>query len=170
MVTVTVEEYMTGLLRRIENRYFAEIWNYWKVGRWEIVDAAERELVDQQFYDDLFQEVKTFLSRDLAKMLGDHLGRMSAGQIRYFVMARLLPVDGSTVVKFLKLIRCSWDRYGFPGFDRLGDRILSHTPKAADGLDGLDIGADYDTIRENLQKLVKTIYKHNQALMYYFFR
>ena len=114
--------------------------------------------------------MKAFLASDLAKMLGDHTVYMSAGSIRDFVMARLLPVDGDIVVKFLKFIRCSWDRTRAPGVDRLGRRILSHTPKAANGLDGLQIGADAETIRNNLPKLVITICMHNEAPISYFFR
>merc|ERR1719341_2810847 len=116
-------------------------------------DSAERELKDQKFYDDIFLKVKAFFGTDLAKMLGDKIAFLSADSIRDFVMARLLPVDGDLVVKFLKFIRCSWNRTIDPGFERLGERILSHAPKAANGLDGLDIGADAETLRNNLQKL-----------------
>ena len=131
-------------------------------------DVAERELKDQKFYDDIFLKVKAFFGTDLAKMLGDNTAYLSADSIRDFIMAHLLPVDGDLIVKFLKFIRCSWDRTRDPWFDRLGDRILSHTPKAANGLDGLDIGADAETFRNNLQKLVIMIFEHNEALSSYF--
>ena len=170
---VTVEEYMKRLLKKIENRYFAEIWSWWKEspGAWQR-DVAERELRDQEFYDNIFEQVKAFLGRDLAKMLGDHTAHMSASSIRDFVMARLLPlgssvwterfrtVEGNTIVKFLKFIRCSWDCMRSPGFDHLGDRILHHTTKTANGFDGLDIGNDADTVKNNLQKLVMTIFAY----------
>ena len=86
-------------MKKIENRYFAEIWSWWKEspGTWQ-GDLAEGELRDQEFYDNIFEEVKAFLGRDLAKMLGDYTAHMSASSIRDFVMARLLPL-GSTVWK-----------------------------------------------------------------------
>ena len=165
---VTVEEYMKRLLKKIENRYFAEIWSWWKEspGTWQ-GDLAEGELRDQEFYDNIFEEVKAFLGRDLAKMLGDYTAHMSASSIRDFVMARLLPlgstvwkerrrtVEGNTIVKLLKFIRCSWDCTRSRGYDRLGDRILHHTPKTTDGFDGLDMGGD---MKNDLQKLVITIH------------
>jgi len=160
---VTVEEYMKRLLKKIENRYFAEIWSWWKEspGSWQ-GDLAEGELRDQEFYDNIFEQVKAFLGRDLAKMLGDYTAHMSASSIRDFVMARLLPlgstvwkerrrtVEGNTIVKLLKFIRCSWDCTRSRGFYHLGDRILHHTPKTTDGFDGLDIGGD---MKNDLQKL-----------------
>ena len=103
----------------IENENLPTIWRTWNEDDddqgmgWDgrtLEDVAGRELKDQKFYDDIFHKVKAFLVSDLAKMLGDHTVYMSAGSIRDFIMARLLPVDGDTVVKFLKIIRCSWDR------------------------------------------------------------
>ena len=177
--TVTLEEHTRHLLKKIENIYLPDIWERWSeddddegMGRHgrTLEDVAERELKDQKFYDDIFLKVKAFFGTDLAKMLGDKIAFLSADSIRDFVMTRLLPVDGDLVVKFLKFIRCSWDRTRDPGLDRLGERILSHAPKAANGLDGLDIGADAETFRNNLQKLVIMIFEHNEALISYFFR
>ena len=174
--TVTLEERTRHVLKKIEKIYLPDIWERWMEDSAEdsaedlAEDSAERELKDQKFYDDIFLKVKAFFGTDLAKMLGDKIAFLSADSIRDFVMTRLLPVDGDLVVKFLKFIRCSWDRTRDPGFDRLGERILSHAPKAANGLDGLDIGADAETFRNNLQKLVIMIFEHNEALISYFFR
>ena len=140
--TVTLEEHTRRLLKKIENIYLPDIWERWSeddddegMGRHgrTLEDVAERELKDQKFYDDIFLKVKAFFGTDLAKMLGDNTAYLSADSIRDFIMAHLLPVDGDLIVKFLKFIRCSWDRTRDPGFDCLGDRILSHTPKAAKG-------------------------------------
>ena len=164
----TLEEYTSAVLKNAETEIQEKIWQRWRENPPPLHrgDLELYERTAQTTTDFWFNEAEIFFNETVPQFSeqikqGVEIIRQSNSTF-HFILGRLLPVQMDTFIKFMRFLRCSWTDWkgpmGWtPRFTRTLKSLASeYNPESSTGLDGVSLGEDELSIRNNILDQVDT--------------